>query len=131
MPLPPTPGALKTIVCAAHDLDRTEKRDTALAALAAMSEMAPTEVFAAYVCAGEQAKAAEILGAMFKRPDLRTSAILTAQIYTDLARPGSDLDDKVNSNLLSLLESQATLVYQSRQESAVNPSRHIVTSWDG
>lgn len=91
--MPPTPGALKTIVCAAHDLDRAEKRDAALVALAALAETAPAETFAAYVCSGEQAKAAEILGTMLKRPDLRTSAILTAQIYLDLASPGSDLDD--------------------------------------
>jgi tetratricopeptide (TPR) repeat protein len=91
--MPPSPGALKTIVCAAHDLDRAERRDAALTALAALAETAPAEMFAAYVCAGEQAKAAEILGSMFQRPDLRTSAILTAQLYSDLARPGSDLDD--------------------------------------
>jgi hypothetical protein len=88
-----SPAALKTIVCAAHDLDRAEKRDAALATLAAMTETAPAETLAAYVCVGEQAKAAEILGAMLKRPDLRASAILTAQLYSDLARPGSDLND--------------------------------------
>ena len=58
-----------------------------------MTETAPAETLDAYVCVGEQAKAAEMLGAMFKRPDLRASAILTAQLYSDLARPGSDLND--------------------------------------
>ena len=91
--LPPSPGALKTIVCAAHDLDRPARRDGALVALAAQTETAPAEAFAAYVCAGEQAKAAEVLGAMFKRPDLRSAAILTAQLYSDPALPGSDLND--------------------------------------
>lgn len=91
--LPKSAAALKTVVCAAHDLDRASKRDEALSALASHIETAPAEVLAAYVCAGEQAKASEVLAAMFKRPDLRSSAILTAQLYSDFGLPGSDLND--------------------------------------
>jgi hypothetical protein len=88
-----SPAALKTVVCAAHDLDRAARRDVALSALASMAATAPAEAMAAHVCAGEQAKAAEILATMFQRPELRSTAILTAQLYLDLPGPGSDLND--------------------------------------
>ncbi|MCE9522669.1 MAG: hypothetical protein K8S25_09590 [Alphaproteobacteria bacterium] len=87
------PEALKIEVCAAHDLDRAGKRDAALAELAALVDTAPAQALAAFVCVGESEKAAGVLTGMFKRPELRMTAILTAQLYTDWARPGSDLND--------------------------------------
>lgn len=88
-----SPLALKTVVCAAHDLGRVERRDEALKALAAMSETAPVDVFDAYVCSGEKTKAGETLAAMFKKPELRTTAVLTAQLYADPMRPVTDQND--------------------------------------
>lgn len=88
-----SPYALKLAVCAAHDLGRPERRDTALAALVAYAKTAPAEVLDGYVCAGEKEKAAEVLAAMFARPELRSTAILTAQLYADPGRPGSDQND--------------------------------------
>jgi len=85
--------ALKTTACAAHDLGRVERRDEALKVLSAMSETAPVDLFDAYVCSGERTKAGDILAAMFKKPELRTTAVLTAQLYADPARPVSDQND--------------------------------------
>ena len=88
-----TPAVLRTTVCAAHDLGRTEKRDTALALLEAQSETAPAEVFDALVCSGRKDKAAVVLGRMFERATLRTGAILTAQLYADPPNPVADQSD--------------------------------------
>jgi hypothetical protein len=87
------PAALRATVCAAHDLDRSGKRDEALAKLVAIAEAAPGEVFDAYVCTGEKARAAEMLAAMLKRPDLRGAAILAAQLYADPLVPATDRSD--------------------------------------
>lgn len=88
-----SPAALRATACAAHDLDRPEKRDEALAKLAGLVETAPGEALDAFVCAGEKEKAAEVLAAMFKRPDMRAAAILTAQLYSDPPVPATDQSD--------------------------------------
>ncbi len=88
-----TSAVLKTTVCAAHDLGRTAKRDAALAALEAAGDAAPGDVFDAMVCSGQKDKAAAVLGKMFERPDLRTNAILTAQLYADPVNPVADQSD--------------------------------------
>jgi hypothetical protein len=86
-------SALETTVCAAHDLGRLGRRDAALSMLENMVETAPVELMDAYICSGEQAKAARVLVSMFERPSLRASAILTAQLYADPSKPGTDLSD--------------------------------------
>ncbi len=88
-----SPAALRATVCAAHDLDRPVKRDEALAKLAALAETAPGEALDAFVCAGEKEKAAAVLAAMFKRPDMRATAILAAQLYADPSVPATDQSD--------------------------------------
>lgn len=85
--------ALQTTVCAAHDLGRTERRDAALKVLEGMVDASPEDVMGAYVCSGGQEKAAKVLAQMFERPALRTAAILTAQLYADPSKPGSDQSD--------------------------------------
>ncbi len=86
-----TPAVLRLTVCAAHDLGREEKRNAALAELEPMIEIAPTEVFDAFVCTGQKSRAAEVLKLMLERPALRTNAILTAQLYAD---PGTAVGDR-------------------------------------
>lgn len=82
-----TPAVLKSIACAAHDLGRVEKREEAFAALDKFEERAAEERFDALVCTGRQVEAAKALADMFKRSDLRTAAILTAQLYADPVNP--------------------------------------------
>ena len=86
-------GALKTTVCAAQDLGRPERQAIAMAMLEAMRDAAPVELMDAYVCSGESVKAARVLVSMFERPEYRTSAILTAQLYSDTSKAGTDLSD--------------------------------------
>ena len=88
-----TPAVWRTTACAAHDLGRIQKRDAALAALDAQAEAAPAELFDALLCSGQKDKAAAVLGRMFERPELRTAAILTAQLYADPANPVADQSD--------------------------------------
>jgi tetratricopeptide (TPR) repeat protein len=87
------PLALKATACAAHDLDRSTKRDEALAKLEAMSEAAPAAVLDAYVCTGQKDKAAVVLAAMLNRSDMRSAAILAAQLYADPLAPATDQSD--------------------------------------
>ena len=58
-----------------------------------MAEREPAEVFDAYVCTGQKEKAAAVLARMLTMPELRTAAILTAQIYADPAKPLGDQND--------------------------------------
>lgn len=88
-----TPEVLQSIVCAAHDLGRIAKRDETLRELEAMADRAPVETFEALVCSGNKEKAAAQLAAMFKRPELRTVAILSAQLYADPMTPNGDQND--------------------------------------
>ncbi len=88
-----TPEVLKATVCAAHDAGQTALRDQALGELEAAAKAAPVQAFDAYLCTGNKEKAAVLLADMFRRPELRTAAILSAQLYADPAKPGSDRDD--------------------------------------
>jgi hypothetical protein len=88
-----TPAVLKATVCAAHDIDRTEKRDEALAALEAMASEAPAEAFDALVCTGQKDKASAVLSAMFAKPETRAQAIMLAQLYADPIKPVADQSD--------------------------------------
>jgi tetratricopeptide (TPR) repeat protein len=88
-----TVAVLAATACAAHDIGRFEKRDDALAALEAIAEQAPVEAFDAYVCSGQKDKAAATLSVMFAKPELRTAAILLAQLYADPVMPVSDQRD--------------------------------------
>jgi len=87
-----TSAVLMLTACAAHDLGRYSERDAAIAALEAQAGTAPTDLFDALVCTGQTAKAAVVLGQMLKRPELRTAAILRAQLYADPANPSADLN---------------------------------------
>ena len=86
-------GALKVSACAAHDMGRADKRAAALEALSHLIEASPQEALGAYVCTGENERAAAVLAVMVKKPDMRTSAILTVQLYADGAKAGTDLND--------------------------------------
>lgn len=88
-----TPAVLRLTACAAHDLGRDDKRDTALAELNALGDAALADVFAASVCTGATDKAAEALAKMLKQTDLRTSAILTAQLFAGPALSVADRND--------------------------------------
>ena len=85
--------ALATTVCAAHDLGWAARRDAALTSLEIMNDAPRAALLDAYVCSGEQEKAALVLASMFERPALRASAILTAQLYADPSKPGTDQSD--------------------------------------
>lgn len=87
-----TPAVLKSIACAAHDLGRVEKRDEAASALAKLEDRAYEERFDALVCTGRSDEAAKLLAQMFKQPDVRTSAILTVQLYADATSPTGQPD---------------------------------------
>jgi hypothetical protein len=78
--------------CAAHDLGRYDQRDAAIAALETQAATAPSDLFDALICTGQSDKAALVLGEMLKRPELRTAAILRAQLYADPANPSADLN---------------------------------------
>jgi tetratricopeptide (TPR) repeat protein len=88
-----TPAVLKLTACAAHDLGREQKRDAALAELEPMVETAPGDLFEALVCTGQKTRAGAVLKLMLERPELRASAILTAQLYADPAKPIGDRND--------------------------------------
>lgn len=85
-----TSPVLMLTACAAHDLGRNEQRDAAVAALEAQAATAPPDLFDALICTGQSDKAAVVLGQMLKRPELRTAAILRAQLYADPANPNAD-----------------------------------------
>jgi hypothetical protein len=87
-----TSSVLMLTACAAHDLGRIPERDAALAALEAQTATSPSDLFDALICTGQPAKAAVVLGQMLKRPELRTAAILRAQLYADPANPSADLN---------------------------------------
>lgn len=87
-----TSSVLMLTACAAHDLGRHEQRDASIAALEAQAARAPSDLFDALVCTGQSDKAAVVLGQMLKRPELRTAAILRAQLYADPANPSADLN---------------------------------------
>lgn len=86
-------SAQKVLACAAHDLDRKERRDAAIVQLESMADVAAVELMDAYVCVGQGDKAKQVLVAMLARPELRSTAILTAQLYADPSRAGTDLAD--------------------------------------
>lgn len=85
--------AQKVIVCAASDLARAATRDVALALLEGSAGLASVDLLDAEVCAGNYSKAAQILVNMLQQPESRTAAILTAQIYADPAKAGTDLSE--------------------------------------
>lgn len=87
------PGAQKVVACAAHDLGRTVRRDDAISLLEALGDAAIVDRMDAYVCTGLFAKASQTLVDMYARPELRTTAILTSQLYADASNAGSDLSD--------------------------------------
>ena len=74
-------------------MSRPERRDAALALLENATPPASADLFDAYICAGQYDKAAKLLVAMLQMPDTRTSAILTAQIYADPVKAGTDLSE--------------------------------------
>ncbi|MEQ1754575.1 MAG: hypothetical protein ABL973_10630 [Micropepsaceae bacterium] len=86
-------AAQKVVACAAHDLARNEKRDEALARLEVLGDAALVDRMDAYVCTGQAAKASQALISMYARPELRTTAILTSQLYADPSKAGTDLSD--------------------------------------
>jgi hypothetical protein len=85
------PGALKVVVCAAHDLGRFERRDAALLQLEVLG--AQVELLHARLCAGQQELARGQLVSMLLVPELRAAAILTAQLFEDRSKPGTDVRD--------------------------------------
>lgn len=85
--------AQKIIVCAAHDLGRNERRDEAMAQLEASTDASPIDLMDALVCIGQRDKAGKVLVSMLDNPQLRSTAILTAQLYEDRSKAGSDLND--------------------------------------
>ena len=85
------PGALKVVVCAAHDLGRFERRDAALLQLEVLG--AQVELLHARLCAGLQVLARDQLVSMLLVPELRAAAILTAQLFEDRSKPGTDVRD--------------------------------------
>jgi tetratricopeptide (TPR) repeat protein len=85
--------ALAIAVCAAHGLGRNERRDEAMKSLEMLADAPLPSLLDAYVCTGQQPKAAQVLSSMFAKPELRTTAILTAQLYADPAKAGSDQKD--------------------------------------
>ena len=87
------PLAQKVLACAAHDLDRRERRDAAVAQLELMADEAVVELMDAYVCVGQAEKAKAVLISMYSTPELRTSAILTSQLYAASPKAGTDLSD--------------------------------------
>lgn len=97
-------GALKVAACAAHDLGRFERRDAALLQLEVLS--AQVELFHARLCAGRQELAREQLVAMLSVPELRATAILTAQLFEDRSKPGTDVRD-LSYRLRALVASEA------------------------
>lgn len=86
-----TAAVLKLTACAAHGIGRVEQRDAALKELETRKALA--ENFDALVCTGEKNKAALVLAEMLKVPELRTAAILAAQLYADPAKPTADRND--------------------------------------
>lgn len=101
-----TPAVVKLTACAAHDLGRNDKRDAALAELAALGDAALPEAFDAFVCTGSKDKAAETLAKMFARTDLRTTAILTAQLYAGPVQAIVDQSD-MHYRMTALVASDA------------------------
>jgi len=87
-----TSSVLMLTACTAHDLGRNGERDAAITALEAGAETALADLFDALVCTGQSGKAAVVLAQMLKRPEMRTAAILRAQLYADPANPSADLN---------------------------------------
>lgn len=85
--------AQKIVACAAHDLGRNERRDAALLLLDTMENASLMDRMDANLCAGHREKAAQVLASMIETPALRASAILTAQLYEDRSKAGTDLND--------------------------------------
>jgi hypothetical protein len=96
--------ALKVMACAAHDLGRTERRDAALAQLEAIG--AQVDLFHARLCAGRQEQARDQLVAMLSMPEQRMTAMLTAQLFEDRSKPGTDVRD-FSYRLRALVASEA------------------------
>ncbi len=96
--------ALKVMACAAHDLGRTERRDAALVQLEAIG--AQVDLFHARLCAGRQEQARDQLVAMLSMPEQRMTAMLTAQLFEDRSKPGTDVRD-FSYRLRALVASEA------------------------
>ena len=97
-------GGLKVMACAAHDLGRMERRDAALVQLELLGAQA--ELFHARLCAGRQEQARDQLVAMLSMPEQRVTAILTAQLFDDRSKPGTDVRD-FSYRLRALVASEA------------------------
>lgn len=98
------PGALKVMACAAHDLGRSERRDAALVQLEAIG--AQEELLHARLCTGRQEQARDQLVAMLSMPEQRMTAMLTAQLFEDRSKPGTDVRD-FSYRLRALVASEA------------------------
>lgn len=101
-----TAAVLRLTACAAHDLGRIAVRDAALAQLEALGDAALGDRFEALVRTGATAKAADVLAKMFAEPELRTSAILMAQLYAGPSKWSADPGD-MHYRMTALVASDA------------------------
>lgn len=85
--------AQKIIACAAHDLGRSERRDASLVQIETLPDASLVDLMDAYVCSGRREKAGQVLVSMLGSASLRSTAILTAQLYEDRSKAGTDLND--------------------------------------
>ena len=81
------------VACAAHHLNRLDRRDEALADIAARQKSAPDAAFGAFLCTGRTQDAVAVLTAMLQEPATRGQAIAIAQLYADPLNPNADLRD--------------------------------------